>query len=175
MTLPTYAAISDDWFYLRLPRGVSLAEHEAEPGHDDRSATARVLRLFREHLNDTTAAFGLFDLPLTPAGLRQLDPHLTPAFFASLLERSNPEDPNNLFKLTISELAVYLGDIAADQFGGVWRLARMPNYHESVVFCENYEYSVWDAAMRRASSDQSDRTLVANYETFAQAVLARRQ
>ncbi len=175
MLLPTYAAICDDWFYLRLPRGVPLAAHEAEPGHDDRSATARVLRLLREHLNETTAAFGLYDLPLTPAGLKQLDPHLTPAFFESLLECSDPNDPNNLFKLTLSELAVYLGDITADQFGGVWRLARMPNYHQSVVFCENYEYCVWDAAMRRASSDQANRTLVASYETFASAVLARRQ
>lgn len=175
MPLPTFAAISDNWFYLRLPRGVSLEAHEAEPGHDDRVETARVLRLFREHLNDTTALFGLHDLPLTIEGLRLLDPFLTPAFFRELLGRSDPDDPNNLFKLTISELAVYLGDVAADQLGGVWQLARMPNYHESVVVAENYEYCVWNPVMRRASADQAHHTLVASYEAFAAAVLTRRQ
>ena len=175
MNLPTFAAISDEWFYLRLPRGVSLEAHEAEPGHDDRVETARVLRLFREHLNDTTALFGLRDLPLTIEGLQHLDPCLTPAFFGELLGGSDPDDPNNLFKLTLSELAVYLGDVVADQLGGVWRLARMPNYHESVVVVENYEYCVWNPVMRRASSDQAHSSLVASYETFASAVRARRQ
>ena len=175
MTLPTFAAISDDWFYLRLPRGVSLEAHEAEPGHDDRTETARVLRLFREHLNDTTALFGLQDLPLTLEGLRLLDPYLTPAFFADLLHHSDPDDPNNLFKLTLSELAVYLGDVAADQLGGAWQLARMPNYHESVVVAEHYEYCVWNPVMRRASSDHAQCTLVASYEAFSAAVLNRRQ
>jgi hypothetical protein len=174
--LPTYGEISETFFYLRLPRGVTQAEHEAASGGEaERSDTARALNVFRRELHLTTGNFfHLSELPLSRQGLSLLDAHLTPGFIHELHAGADPDDPNNRFKLTLSEFAVYLGDVAAHQLGGRWQLARMPNYHESVVLCEGFELLAWDIVMKRASRDEGYVSLQARYEPFERAVLTRR-
>lgn len=175
MTVPTYSEISERWFYLRLPKGVSFAVHESDPALGERMKTARTIETFRHEFGDTAKELGAnAPFPRSRDGLALLDAAITSELVHNLVMAADPDDPNNCFKLRLSEFAVFLGDVAADELGASWRFARFPNYHQSVVVCEEYEFLVWDTVMKRVSSDEGNRTLVGRYSAFEAVVLNRR-
>lgn len=175
MNLPTYAEISDRWFFLRLPQAVALEVHEAEPAARDRLRSEKAVETLRRELTTTLVSLGVaHPLPTTREGLVVVDALVTPDFVKELIEASDPDDPNNCLKLRISEFSVFLGDVAVSELGASWRYARFPNYQQSVVVAHQLELLVWDVVMKRFSSDEGRTPLADRYAAFAAAALGRR-
>ncbi len=173
--MAAYDRIYKDWFFHRIPRGLTFKDYEAAPAEEDREATAAVLQKMRTEVPRTLWRF--FEMRSLPSGLdgiKTLDVLLTPSVAEGWMARSDPEDPNNEFKLTLSEFAVLLGDVIASDLRGEWHLSRMPNYFESTIRVEGFEMSVFQTVMKKCSEDFGHETLASKYETFSKMVAARR-
>jgi hypothetical protein len=170
--VPTYAEISDDWFFLLHPKGHSFESFEAEEGTEDREKTRVLLGKMEAELPRTFSE--LLDVPFeyAPALLHRIDNALNRTAVAYWISRSDPEDPNNEFKLTVCELAVYLGALLVREHGGEWRYARFPNYFQSGVVVNNVEFHVFDTVMKRCSTDRSHETLVQKWQLYEAAIRA---
>src|SRR4051812_14368186 len=127
--MATYESILHSWFFLLHPDGTTFDQFEGEPATEDRERTRL---LFTKMLDEVPASarrvLGLSHLPFDRSGLALLDEKLTPAAVQPLLDLSNPDDPNNHFKLTLSEFAVYFGELLIGALGAEWHYARMPNF-----------------------------------------------
>ena len=86
----------------------------------------------------------------------------------------DPENPDNEFKLTVSELAVYFGNILLKELGGSWRYARMPNFFESLVQIDDLEIFVFQALIKKCSRDFGHEKLFEKYSAFQEIVEKRR-
>jgi len=171
--VPTYETISDDWFYLLLPKGHTLESFEAEAGAEDREKTRKLLTQMEEELPRTFKSLGL-DFAYSPALLSRIDDALDQRTITSWIRRSDPEDVNNDFRLTLSELSVYLGNLLVREHGGEWRPARFPNYFQSSVAVGSLEFHVFDTLMKRCSTDRSQETLTTKWQLFQAAIDASR-
>jgi hypothetical protein len=164
----SYEAISDDWFFRRLPVGVSFDEYEAEAGVEDRDLTREVFAKLRRGFGDTLRQnFNIEPLPLSLDGIVSLDRLVTQEVVRRCLEASDPSDPNNYFKLTVSEIAVFLGEAWLRAFGGEWHYARMPNYADSYVELAGLKALVFDMAMKKCSDDFGRESPAEKWKTFA--------
>lgn len=172
--MATYQEISNRWFFRLHPRGTTFEEYESEPAPRDREKTrALLLRMQQEIPRTVQRLFGIRALPISREGVAILDHLITPGFSQDLIDRSDPEDPNNELRLTLSEFAVHFGAIVIAQNGGTWRYARMPNYFESIVLVEGLEFLVFDILMKKASEDFAAECLADKYDRFAQIIKDR--
>ncbi|HMF07535.1 MAG TPA: hypothetical protein VKJ00_00285 [Thermoanaerobaculia bacterium] len=72
--MTSYEAISDDWFFRRLPVGVSFDEFEAEAGVEDRDLTREIFARMRQGFGETLRQnFNIGPLPLSVDGIVSLD------------------------------------------------------------------------------------------------------
>jgi hypothetical protein len=108
----------------------------------------------------------------SPALLHRIDNALNRTAVAFWMSRSDPEDPNNDFKLLLSELAVYLGALLVRENAGEWRYARFPNFSQSTVLVGDVEFHVFDTVMKRCSTDFGHETLVSKWQLFQAAIRA---
>jgi hypothetical protein len=173
--VPTYAQISDDWFYLLLPKGHTLESFEAAEGAEDREKTKRVLGQMEEELPRTFENLLELQFAYSPALLTRIDNALNQRAVEFWIRRSDPEDPNNFFKLTLSELAVYLGTLLVRENSGQWRYARFPNFFQSTVVVGSVEFHVFDTVMKRCSTDRSHETLATKWQLFQAAIDASQE
>lgn len=174
--MATYDAISRGWFFLQHPKGISFEAFERESGLADRERTRRLLDQMRTEAPKTAhRVAGVEALTETIEGLRHLDAALSPRLAEGWMRDSDPEDPNNDFKLTLSELAVFFGSVVLKELGGKWRYARMPNYFQSVVVVSDIEMLVFDSVMKRLSDDYSDERLSQKLDLFRTAISQRRE
>ena len=173
--MPTYSEIASGWFFLLLPRGDTFESFEAAEGAEDREATKRVLGQMEEELPRTFT--NLLEIPFaySPSLLHRIDNALNQTAVAFWVRRSDPEDPNNFFKLTLSELAVYLGTLLVREYSGEWRYARFPNFSQSTVVVGSVEFHAFDTVMKRCSTDRSHETLATKWQLFQAAILAARE
>ena len=170
--MPTYSEISDEWFYLLLPRGRTLESFEAEEGLEDRKKTRTVFEQMERELPVTLREelrIRRFDYSVDT--LEEIDEALTTDRIASWIRMSDPDDPNNTFKLTLSELSVYFGNLLKRENNGEWRHARFPNFFQSSVIVKDVAFHVFDTLMKRCSSDRPHETLTSKWQTF-QALIA---
>jgi hypothetical protein len=170
-----YEEIYKGWFFHRIPKRLTFQEYESAPGEEDREATRLALEKMRKEVSLTLRR--LFEIQSVPRGLdgvKLLDVLVTPAVAERLMAESDPDDPNNEFKLTVSECSVLLGDVVAGELGGEWRLSRMPNYFESAIRVEGFEMLVFQALMKKCSDDYGHETLHTKCNTFSSLVQARR-
>lgn len=173
--MATYERIYKDWFFHRIPRGLTFQEFEASSGEEDREATGAVLQKMRIEIPRTfRRLFDIRKLPPGVDGIKAIDVLLTPKIAEGWMATSDPDDPNNEFKLTLSEFAVVLGDVVASELAGEWHFSRMPNYFESTIRVEGFEMSVFQTVMKKCSDDFGHETLDSKYETFSKLVEARR-
>jgi len=167
-----YDEISDQWFRLLLPKGVTYEEFERDRGEDDRDRTKRLVEQMAEEAPKTAEAlFGINSLPRSKAGIDLLDNVLTPEVARIWADMSNPRDPENEFKLNLSEFAVHLGESIIRELGGRWFYARSPNYFQSTVQVGTLEFLPFDAMMKKVSEDLGRERLRDKFERFASAVL----
>lgn len=172
--MATYEEIVDAWFFLRIPKGVSYEAFEGEPGEADRKKTRDVFEKMRRAIPDTTRRFFSVErLPYTEQGLVLLDERLTPKVAQEWMDHSDPNDPNNFFKLTMSELAVYLGDTYIRTIGGEWKYSRMPNFFQSYVEVLDFEVFVFDMVMKKCSSDVGHESLAGKWNAIREIVERR--
>lgn len=170
-----YERIYKDWFFHRLPRGVSFADYEAGPGKKDRVLTGELVERMRRELPKTMSR--VFDIKRVPRGaeaLQLLDVLWTPEIADALMQRSDTDDENNEFKLTLSELAVFTGDVVLEELGGAWHYARMPNFFESVIRVSGFEMLVFQTVMKKGSDDFGHETLTSKCDAFRKMVASRR-
>jgi len=174
--MSTYAEILRDWFFLLYPKTYrSYDEFEAESAIEDRLATHRLLTRMREEAPLTAQRLlGQADLALTSDSLAVLDRLVSPIAAAEWMRRSDPDDPDNEFKLTVSELAVHFGTVLIGSIGGAWRFARMPNYFQSFVTAEDYDFLVFDVLIKKCSSDFGAESIVSKLLTFISMAKSRR-
>jgi hypothetical protein len=173
--MATCASISETWFYLRFPRAYrSYEAFEAEDGIDDRMVSRRVIARMLQEVPLTAKRLFASELPLDLGSLKILDERVTPAEAERWMKESDPDDPNNFFKLTLSEFAVHLGTLCVAALGAAWRYARMPNYFESLVIVEGLEFQVFQAIMKKCSHDFGDERLEEKFYTFIRMVELRR-
>jgi hypothetical protein len=78
--------------------------------------------------------FGLHGFPLQLDTLMILDELSEIA--QEWLRHSDPQNLNNEFVRTFSELALHVGDVVVNELGGGWQYARAPNFFESSVIVE---------------------------------------
>src|SRR3954464_10446833 len=109
--MATYESIATNWFYLRhLKSFGSFEAFEAEPAIEDRLGSRRVMaRMLEEAPVTARSLFSLSDFALDFESLKSLDVHITAGEAEWWMKKSDPDDPNNYFKLTLSEFAVHLG------------------------------------------------------------------
>jgi hypothetical protein len=164
----TYEQISDDWFYLLMPAGETFDEFEASAAREDRSRTTVLLNSMRDELPRTFRnIFGIETFEFSLDILRRIDEALTVGEITSWISESNPDDANNFFKLTLSEIAVYYGELLIRTYeGGSWRPARFPNFFQSSVSLDGVLIYVFDTVMKRCSRDYHHETLLSKWETF---------
>jgi hypothetical protein len=170
--MPTYSEISDQWFYLLLPKGLTLESFEADDGAADRLKTRTLFEQMERELPltfENVLRIGRFEYSV--GTLRRIDDALTADRIASWIKQSDPDDPNNFFKLTLSELSVYFGNLLQRESRGEWHHARFPNFSQSTVVVNDVAFHVFDSLMKRCSSDRYQETLTSKWKTF-QAVIA---
>jgi hypothetical protein len=174
--MATYATISENWFYRRYPKTLgSFEAFEAEPGIDDRLKSRQVMaRMLEEVPLTVSRLYGLDGLPIDLDSLRVLDERITPGEAEWWMKDSDPDDPNNYFKLTVSEFAVFLGTICIGALGASWRYARMPNYFESTIVVEDIEFHVFDTIMKKCSHDFGHEQLSDKFHALATTVAGKR-
>jgi hypothetical protein len=166
-----YAEISDKWFRLRLPKGISFEEYESEPCIEDRARVRDLLRRMAEEAPLTAQRlFGIKVFPTKFESLRKLDEFLSPEVASEWIRHSDPADPNNEFKLTISEFSVHFGDTVINALGGSWRYARDPNFFQSVVVTEEVTFFVFDSLMKKCSDDFGDERLTKKFKAYVRSV-----
>jgi hypothetical protein len=169
--MATYDEISRIWFFLQHPKGLTYEAFERESGLADRERTKRLLDQMRSEAPKTVQRIaGIVACPEAMDGLRTLDGALSPGLAEDWMRGSDPEDPNNDFKLTLSEMAVFFGNVVIKELGGEWRYARMPNYFQSVVSVSGIEILVFDSLMKRLSDDYSGEMLLQKLDLFRAAV-----
>jgi len=172
----TYKEISDNWFYLLYPKQKTYEQFESEPGIEDREKTANLLRLMDLELPETfRRALSIRDFAYSARILPRVDAALTAETIASWIDVSDPEDVNNVFRLTISELAVFFGNLLLREHNGDWRHARFPNYFQSSVRIGDVAYFVFDTVMKRCSEDYGNETLTSKWATFQGIIAASGQ
>jgi len=170
--LPTYSEISDEWFYLLLPRGQTFESFEAEKGAQDRLKTKTLFDQMEKELPSTfenVLQIGRFEYAVET--LKKIDTALTADRIGSWIEQSDPDDPNNFFKLTLSELSVYFGNLLRREARGEWHHARFPNFSQSSLIVNDVAFHVFDSVFKRCSSDRGHETLSSKWTTF-QSVIA---
>lgn len=173
--MPTYDEISNDWFYLLLPTGQTFEELEAGEDFDDREKTKAILRQMERELPRTFKdVLRIEHFEYSTKVLKRIDEALTPEMIASWIRDSDPDDSNNDFKLTLSELAVYFGSLLAREHRGEWHYARFPNFFESSVVIGDVAFHVFDSLMKRCSDDRCAETLVSKWETFQRVIASSR-
>jgi hypothetical protein len=173
--MATYEFILEEFFTLLFPKTHgSFEAFEAEPGVEDRAATRKVIDDMRREL--PAAMSRIFDLELdgTIDSLSAIDRLITPRRAETWMKESDADDLGNFFKVTVSEFAVYFGDMLARDLGGSWRYARMPNWPSSVVVASEVEFHVFDSVIKRCSDDFGHETLRSKYDTFARIVSSKR-
>ncbi|HXH95192.1 MAG TPA: hypothetical protein VNN25_26695 [Thermoanaerobaculia bacterium] len=171
-----YNVISDEWFYLLLPKGQPFDQFEAADGTQDREKTKTVLsqmagelpRSFSEilhlsHFEYSVTLLGRVDEALTPD---VIESWMEKSDIESWMEKSDPDDPNNFFKLTLSELAVYLGSLLIRHHGGEWHYSRFPNFFQSSVVINDIAFHVFDTLMKRCSEDHGHEKLLSKWSIF---------
>ena len=169
-----YANICSDWFYLLHSKGLTYEEYESQQANEDRARTEALLsEMFREVPATAGRVLGLQSLSVDRAGLVLLDRALTAAAVGPLLARSDPEDRNNDFVLTISEFAVFVGEVTVARFGASWHYARMPNYFQSTIRVGTLEFQVFDSVMKKVSDDFGHESLAGKFDTFATLIQKR--
>lgn len=172
--MASYDEISREWFFLRHPRAVTYQEFEADEGRADREKTRRILETMRREVPKTALReLGIDALSEDMGSLRAVDARLSADVAKVWLRRSDPEDPNNDFKLTLSEFAVFFGQVLIKELGGTWRCARMPNFFQSVVESSALEFLVFDSLMKRVSDDFGSESLVWKLEAFRNELRSR--
>jgi len=173
--MATYEEISATWFPLRFKKECgSFEAFERESAQDDRQASKVLIeRMSFEAPRTARAVFGLDDFGEGLESIEILDAHLSPAFADSWMRNSDPCDPNNHFKLTLSEFSAHYGEVMVRILGGGWNFARMPNYFESKVVVGDYLFNVFDALMKRCSDDYSETELCVKLVAFARHIERR--
>jgi len=167
-----YEEILNTYFVpLFLKRYGSIEAFEADEAFEDRQRTATLLaKMLAEAPRTAGHVFEIDDFPLTIEAFEILDAHLTPAIARIWMETSDPEDPNNFFKLNVSEFATHLGTVLMNSLGGRWRFSRSPNYFMSGVVVGSLEFAIFDSVIKKSSSDFGHESLYQKYVTFANLV-----
>lgn len=172
----TYQEISNRWFPLRLSKGVTLEQFEADPGVEDREKTGQLLhKMALQAPRTASELFGVQQFPLTLQSLSILDRGISPEIAAEWLRHSSALNPNNEFVRTVSEFAVHLGDTVLAELGGAWRYARAPNYFESIVIVDGCELYVFDILMKKCSEDFGNERILEKYNAFIKIVAESRK
>jgi hypothetical protein len=167
-----YSEISDKWFRLLLPKGVSYEAYERELGREDRDLTKKLVeQMAHEAPKTAETLFGIKKLPKSKVGVAVLDDVLTPDVVSDWAAVSNPRDPENELKLNLSEFAVHLGESLISELGGDWFYARSPNYFQSTVRVGSLEFLPFDAVMKKVSDDLGNEPLQDKFDRFTSAVL----
>ena len=167
-----YDEISDQWFRLLLPSGVSYETFERDTARADRDRTKRLIRQMAEEAPKTARSlFGIDELPKSKLGIALLDEVLTPEVARIWAEMSDPRDPENELKLNLSEFAVNLGETVAKELDGRWFYARSPNYFQSTVRAGHLEFLPFVVLMKKVSDDLGDELLQDKFDRFVSAVL----
>ena len=170
--MPAYSEIVDDWFYLLLPAGRTAESFEEEPAPEDRAKTEDILQKMTDELPRLFAEVLRIPLEYSPRTLARIDRVLHQRAIARWVAESDPEDPNNDFKLTLCELAVFLGNLLVIEHGGSWHFARFPNYFNSTVIVGEVEFHVFDTVMKRCSADHGHETLASKWQIFEALIQA---
>lgn len=103
--MASYSEISDDWVYLLMPRGETFDTFEATDGRQDRLRTKAVLDQMENELPRTFKnILGITPFEYSLSVLKQVDFALTSDVMELWRQQSDPGDPNNFSKLTLSEL-----------------------------------------------------------------------
>lgn len=174
--MPTYDEIKDVWFAVRIAPGSGTYEaFESEDAAEERLETNRVIDIMAgEVIGALDRNFGLY-LRFEPSDLIALDEAITPAFVSNCIKDSSPAEMMNFFKVTISEMAVLLGNIFIAEVGGKWKYSRMPNWFQSsVVTDEGFELFPFVILMKRFSSDVGHELIYDKFNDFTERVLQRR-
>lgn len=162
--------LSRGGFRLTLPSGVTLKEYETVAAEEERLESERLITSMRREVGITAKEqFLIDDLPEVRQSLELLDDVINPTAAREWMEESDPEDS---FKLTVSEFAVHLGQVVIRELSGKWRFARMPNYFESTVVVGRWKYLPFDAIMKRCSDDYGDESLAEKVDAFRVTLLA---
>lgn len=169
-----YEQISRDWFTLLHPSDLSYEEFESGVGVEDRQRTCRLFEKMRDEVSNTARRLlGIGPMDGRVESLDLLDEALTARVAESWMNDSDPQDPNNEFKLTVSEFAVYFGDVVVAALGADWHYARAPNFFQSTVRAAGTELLVFDTVMKKVSDDFGQESLRSKFEAFRVLITER--
>jgi hypothetical protein len=174
--MATYDQILEKWFYLLLPEGVSMEQHESEPGIEDRMASRDIIRRMASEAPTTAKELcGISELPVSEKSLKILDRFITPENAEDWMESSDPDDPNNHFKLTVCEFSAHFGDVIVRTLNGAWRYARAPNYFLSKVVTEGADFYVFNVIMKKCSDDYRHESLTEKFKQYSEMITKYRK
>lgn len=175
--MPTYDELEDIWFAVLISPGSGTYEaFESEEAPEDRAECKRLIDgMSAEVINALDRNFRLY-LRFEPSDMIALDEAITPSVIAGCIKESSPSEMMNFFKVTISEMAVLLGNLFIAEVGGKWKYARMPNWFQSsVVTDEGSELFPFVIMINRFSSDLGHERLHDKFWEFTNRVRERRE
>jgi hypothetical protein len=163
-----YEELLDTWFFVRVPKGISFDEFERQDAIEDREKSRNVLTRMEVELPRTCQnIFNVARFEWSLDVLARIDLALDPPEIANWINASDPNDPNNFFKLTVSEIAVYFGELLRrKRLDCEWGYARFPNYFQSAIVIRDVAIHVFDTVIKRCSRDYQQETLLTKWETF---------
>lgn len=153
-----YQKILNTWFFVYYPKGSSIDEYEADAAIEDRLATRALFGKMRNEVPKTLHR--LFEIDLQEDVWVDLDEQLTPDVAEQWMAASDPDDPNNEFKLNVSELSVAFGDCLVASTGAAWHYARMPNFWLSSLRRSEVEALIFHTVIKKCSDDFGGEKLV---------------